>query len=86
MKKGYAVYRSNKEHRKRLQGFLKEFTMPFSILLDDSEGGVWARYGQPWLPAMFFVDKDGIVRAMYLKGTVTADSLAKGLQLILPRK
>jgi hypothetical protein len=36
-------------------------------------------------PCHVFVDKDAIVRAMYLKGTVTADSLAKGLQSILGR-
>ena len=84
--KGNGVYRSNQEHRKRLQRFLAEFAMPFSVLLDDAEGGVWSRYGTPWLPAMFFVDTAGIVRAMYDKGLVTADSLAKGLKSILPAK
>lgn len=84
--KGNAVYRSNQEHRKRLHGFLAEFAMPFRVLLDDAEGGVWTRYGTPWLPAMFFVDTAGIVRGMYLKGVVTSDSLAKGLKLILPGK
>ena len=82
--KGKAVYRTDKEHRKRLQGFLAEFAMPFSILLDDAEGGVWSRYGNPYIPAMFFVDTGGIVRTMYLKGGVTADSVAKGLKSILP--
>jgi thiol-disulfide isomerase/thioredoxin len=84
--KGNGVYRTSQEHRRRLQGFLKEFPVPFSVLLDDAEGGVWSRYGNPWLPAMFFVDSAGIVRTMYLKGGVTADSVAKGLQSILPRK
>ena len=83
--KGYAVYRSSKEHRKRLQDFLTEFPMPFSVLLDDDDGGVWSRYGTPYIPAMFFVDASGIVRTMYLKGGVTADSLAKGLSSILPK-
>ena len=83
--KGKGVYRTSKDHRKRLQGFLTEFPMPFSILLDDDDGGVWSRYGNPYLPAMFFVDANGIVRTMYLKGGVTADSLAKGLKSILPR-
>ena len=46
--KGNGVYRSNQEHRKRLKGFLAEFAMPFSVLLDDAEGGVWTRYGTPW--------------------------------------
>ena len=82
--KGNAVYRTSKEHRKRLQAFLAEFVMPFPILLDDGEGGVWSRYGNPMLPAMFFVDTGGIVRTMYLKGGVTADSVAKGLKSILP--
>ena len=59
---------TSQEHRKRLQGFLTEFAMPFAVLLDDGEGGVWSRYGKPLLPAMFFVDTAGIVRAMYLKG------------------
>lgn len=82
--KGNGVYRSSKEQRKRLQDFLTEFAMPFSVLLDDAEGGVWSRYGTPMLPAMFFVDASGIVRTMFLKGEVTADSVAKGLQSILP--
>jgi peroxiredoxin len=82
--KGHGVYRSNKEQRKQLQSFLKEFVMPFSVLLDDTEGGVWSRYGNPMLPAMFFVDTGGIIRTMYLKGGVTADSVAKGLKSILP--
>lgn len=82
--KGHAVYRSDQEHRKRLKGFLAEVAVPFAVLLDDAEGGVWSRYGNPWLPAMFFVDTAGIVRTMYLKGGVTADSVAKGLKSILP--
>ena len=82
--KGHAVYRSNKAQRKQLQSFLKEFVMPFSVLLDDADGGVWSRYGNPMLPAMFFVDADGIIRTMYLKGGVNADSVAKGLKSVLP--
>ena len=84
--KGNGVYRSDKEHRKRLLSFLGEFVIPFSVLLDDAEGHVWSRYGTPMLPSMFFVDTAGIVRTMYLKGAVSADSLAKGLQSILPAK
>ena len=84
--KGKGVYRTSQEHRKRLQTFLAEIAMPFSVLLDDAEGGVWSRYGNPYIPAMFFVDTTGIVRTMYLKGGVTADSVAKGLLSILPRK
>ena len=84
--KGKGIYRTNDEHRKRMQAFLAEFAIPFSVLLDDAEGGVWSRYGNPYLPAMFFVDTAGIVRTMYLKGGVTADSIAKGLKSILPQK
>ncbi|HEY8164095.1 MAG TPA: TlpA disulfide reductase family protein [Gemmatimonadaceae bacterium] len=84
--KGNGVYRSSREHRLQLQGFLAEFVVPFSVLLDDAHGGVWSRYGNPYIPAMFFVDSDGIVRTMYLKGGVTADSIAIGLKSILPRK
>jgi thiol-disulfide isomerase/thioredoxin len=80
--KGKGVYRSKQEHEKRLRLFLDQVALPFPVLADGSAGTVWAHYGQPWLPAMFFVDSAGIVRAKF-DNVVPADSLAKGLRTIL---
>jgi Ni/Fe-hydrogenase subunit HybB-like protein len=81
--KGVGVYRSSQEHRRRLAQFVAEIAMPFPILLDDAQGGTWSRYGRPWIPAMFFVDTAGIVRAIFT-AEIPADSLSKGLRTILP--
>ena len=81
--KGVGVYRTSQEHRKRLAQFVGQIAMPFPVLLDDAQGGVWSRYGRPWIPAMFFVDTAGTVRAI-LTGEIPADSLTRGLRTILP--
>ena len=59
------VYRKKAEYDSNLKAFLRAVPLPFPVLLDDRDGGAWNRFssGRLHLPAIFFVDAAGLVRA-----------------------
>ena len=60
--------------------FVEDFELTFPILFDTEDGEVAQRYGVRGLPATFFIDADGIMRAMNLGpvfGDLLPDSVAK---------
>ncbi len=59
-------------------GFVEEFELTFPILFDTESGEVAQRYGVRGLPATFFIDADGIMRAMNL-GPVFGDLLPEAV-------
>ena len=61
-------------------GFVEEFEQTFPILFDTSDGDVAQRYGVRGLPATFFIDADGVMRAKNLGpvfGNLLPDGVAK---------
>jgi len=65
-----------------VRAFVKEFQMPFPVLLDE-EGAAAKAFGVLGLPTSVFVDRDGIVRGVNV-GPLTEDTLAEYLADILP--
>jgi thiol-disulfide isomerase/thioredoxin len=65
-----------------VRAFVKEFRMPFPVLLDE-EGAAVKAFGVPGLPTSVFIDKDGFVRGVNV-GPLTEDTLAEHLANILP--
>jgi len=59
--------------------FLDEFALTFPVVLA-AEGSVLQRYGVRGLPATFFIDRDGVLRAQNL-GPVFGDLLPDGIAL-----
>ena len=59
-------------------GFVEDFELTFPILFDTEDGEVYQGYGLRGLPATFFIDADGIMRAMNL-GPVFGDLLPDGV-------
>ena len=59
--------------------FQEDFKVTFPLLMD-RDGEVRAQYGAQGLPATFFIDRDGIVRAQNL-GPVVGDLLPEGLRV-----
>lgn len=65
---------------KDIQSILKENQVTFPVLLDDkSTHSVTDRYGVYAIPASFFVDKDGIIRAHH-EGAMTLKTLEENLK------
>ena len=65
-----------------VHAFVKEFQMPFPVLLDE-EGAATKAFGVLGLPTSVFVDGDGIVQGVHA-GPLTEDTLAEYLAEILP--
>ena len=65
-----------------VRAFVREFQMPFPVLLDE-EGAATKAFGVLGLPTSVFVDRDGIVRGVNV-GPLTEDTLAEYLAVILP--
>lgn len=59
-------------------GFVEEIGATFPIAFDTEDGDIAQRYGVRGLPATFFIDRDGVVRAMNL-GPVFGDLLPNGI-------
>ena len=60
-------------------GFVEEFELTFPVLFDTSDGDVAQRYGVRGLPATFFIDADGVMRAKNL-GPVFGNLLQDGVE------
>lgn len=69
------------ESRAVVEGFLTEFGIDFTILLDGTMQ-VGNRYNILGLPTTFFIDKDGIIRQVYA-GELNAVILAAGIEKIV---
>jgi len=65
-----------------VRAFVKEFQMPFPVLLDEA-GAAAEAFGILGLPTSVFVDAEGIVRGVNV-GPLTRDTLAASLAEILP--
>jgi len=59
-------------------GFVEEFELTFPVVLD-RQGEVRAHYGAVGLPATFFIDPDGVLRARTF-GPVFGDLLSDGIE------
>ena len=59
-------------------GFVEDFGLTFPILFDTADGKVAQRYGVRGLPATFFIDRGGIMRAQNL-GPVFGELLPQGV-------
>jgi len=73
----------DQERRRAVERFVKEFDLPFPVLLDAS-GKVRRLYHLRAVPTTVFVDTGGVVRRIH-PGPLTAETLAQGLRDILPR-
>jgi len=65
-----------------VHAFVKEFQMPFPVLLDE-QGAAAQAFGILGLPTSVFVDGDGVVRGVNA-GPLTEDTLEEYLAEILP--
>ena len=73
-----AIDFSASDTREAALDFANEIGITFPVAFDTPDGDVAARYGVRGLPATFFVDGEGIVRAMNL-GPVFGDILPEGV-------
>lgn len=53
------------EGRSIIAPFVERFGMDFPIAID-LDGEMWSRYGLLGLPTTFFIDRDGVVRSVFL--------------------
>jgi peroxiredoxin len=58
--------------------FVEDFELTFPILFDTTDGDVAARYGVRGLPATYFIDREGVIRARNL-GPVFGGLLPDGV-------
>lgn len=58
--------------------FVEDFELTFPILFDTPDSDVAARYGVRGLPNTFFIDREGVIRALNL-GPVFGDLLPDGV-------
>jgi len=77
-----AVNLTDQEVRRQIQPFVTEMQMTVPILLDE-RGRVRGTYRLRGVPTTVFVDSAGVVRFIN-PGPLSSESLARGLQLILP--
>ena len=66
------------DSRADAEAFIDAIGATFPAAYDTPEGAVAARYGVRGLPATFFIDREGVVRAMTL-GPVFGDLLTNGI-------
>lgn len=69
------------EDAELVKPFLKRFGIAYRVALDP--GDVAEHYAITSLPQSFFIDKTGVVRAMY-RGFMTPDVLESNLRKVLP--
>jgi len=69
------------EDAELVKPFVKRFKIPYRVVLDP--GPVAESYGLTSLPESFFIDKTGVVRAIY-RGFMTPDVIEKNLGKVLP--
>jgi thiol-disulfide isomerase/thioredoxin len=70
------------EEQATVEAFARELGISFPVALD-TDGTARSEWGVTALPAHFWVDAEGIVRAS-ASGVVGADAMADGLRSILP--
>ena len=58
--------------------FVEDFELTFPVLFDTTDSDVAARYGVRGLPATYFIDREGVIRARNL-GPVFGDLLPDGV-------
>ena len=81
--RGFTIVGINlREPARPIQRFMQELGLTFPVALDP-EGSVAARYQAINIPASFFVDRDGIIRARYL-GPMSRQVMDASLEAILP--
>jgi cytochrome c biogenesis protein CcmG, thiol:disulfide interchange protein DsbE len=68
---------------KDVQKFVKEFSVPFEIALDE-HGRSRRSFLIIGLPTTAFIDSAGVVQAIY-RGPITHEDLERGVATILPR-
>ena len=64
-----------------MQAYVQKQNLTFPILLDE-DAGVARRYGVYGIPASFFIDREGVIRAQHI-GPVSESLIAKYLEPIL---
>ena len=80
--RGLAVIAVNvQEDRETTAGFVREFGMDFPTALD-FKGAVTAAYLVSGLPTSYFIDRDGIIQAVFF-GPLTAEEMDRQLHKIL---
>ena len=73
-----AVDRIREDSEGAVEGFTDEVGVTFPVLFDTAGGDVEARYRVLGLPATYFIDRDGVIRARNL-GPVFGDLLPDGV-------
>lgn len=72
-----AVDRLHEDSEGAVRAFVREFGLSFPVLLDADEEVV-RRFNVTGLPATFFIDRDGVVRAIHV-GPVLGELLTQGI-------
>jgi peroxiredoxin len=68
---------------KDIQDLLAQNKFSFPVVLDESSrNSVTERYGVVGIPASFFIDKDGVIRAQH-EGAMTMEMLEQGMEMAL---
>ena len=75
---GFAVLAVDvREEEGDVRRFLQDIPVPFPVLLD-GDGAIYNRYAVVALPTSFFVDEDGVIRAVVV-GNMNRDAVIKRL-------
>jgi len=64
-----------------IEAFVKEFDMPYPVLLD-TEGFVDELYGIPGIPMSIFIDREGKITQVQI-GVLTGEQIEKSLDELL---
>lgn len=78
--KGFVVLAVNvKQSRADIEAFARKFKLSFPIVLDE-EGKITKIYDVKRVPTHFLIDRDGIIRSIYLGPIGDENELAKFLE------
>lgn len=77
-----AVNVAYQDNRQDAERFVREFGLPFPILLDTS-GEVANRYLMRALPTTFFIDRQGVIREVIIGGPMSTTTLQTTVENLL---